>query len=201
MKTHRTIPQRCVRRLATAAVLASAVGAVAAPAVYDIDPAHTYPSFEGDHLGGLSVWRGKLTHTKGTVTLDHAANTGSVDVVIDADSIDFGMPEMHAHAVAADFLDVAKFPQITYRGPLAGFVDGKPTRVEGDLTLHGVTRPVTLQINSFKCVPHPMAKREVCGADAIGTFKRDDFGLAMGKDWGFKMDITVRVQIEALVKP
>jgi polyisoprenoid-binding protein YceI len=70
--------------------------------------------------------------------------------------------------------------------------------VVGDLTLRGITKPVQLKILSFKCMPHPMVKREVCGADAIATFKRDDFGMAAGKDWGFKMDVTLRIQVEAL---
>jgi polyisoprenoid-binding protein YceI len=179
----------------------AAIGASAAPVTYEFDPMHTYPSFEGDHMGGLSVWRGKMTRTTGSVTLDRAAGTGSVEVLIDANSIDFGLPAMHDHAIAPDFLDTAKYPQITYKGKLAGFTDGKPSRVEGELTLHGVTKPVVLQIQSFKCIQHPMYKREVCGADAIGTFKRDEFGLAMGKDWGFGMDVTVRVQVEALAKP
>ena len=185
--------------LLTAALAAS--GAVAAPTHYNIDPLHTFPSFEGDHLGGVSVWRGKLTRTTGKVVLDRAAGTGTVDVVMDADSIDFGLATMNTHAMSAEFLDTAKFPKITYKGKLEAFVDGKPTRLAGELTLHGVTRPVTLEILSFKCVPHPMTKLELCGADALGTFKRDEFGLSVGKDWGFSMDVTLRVQVEANVAP
>ena len=181
--------------------LLAASGAVAAPTHYNIDPMHTYPSFEGDHLGGVSVWRGKLTRTSGNVVLDRAAGTGMVDVVIDADSIDFGLADMNTHATSAEFLDAAKFPKIAYKGKLEAFVDGKPTRLTGELTLHGVTRPLTLKILSFKCMPHPMTKQELCGADALGTFKRDEFGLSVGKDWGFNMDVTLRVQVEANIAP
>jgi len=93
---------------------------------------------------------------------------------------------------------VKKYPKATYKGKFDGAAAGVPTQVLGDLTLHGVTKPVVLKINSLKCVPHPMLKREMCGADAIATFNRDEFGLVAGKDYGFKMDVTLRIQVEAL---
>ncbi len=172
--------------------------AIAAPATYEIDPHHTFPSFEADHMG-VSVWRGKLNTTTGKVTLDKAAGTGTVDLVIDPASIDFGHDKLNIWAVGPDFFDTAKYPQATYKGKLEGFKKGAPTRVAGELTLHGVTKPVTLKINSFACKPHPMFKREFCGADAIATFKRDEFGLSAGKDYGFKMDVTLRIQVEAVL--
>jgi len=73
--------------------------------------------------------------------------------------------------------------------------------VVGRLTLHGITRPLTLKIDSFKCMPHPVFKREVCGADALATFKRDAFGMDAGKDYGFSMDVTLRIQVEAIQAP
>ena len=100
--------------------------------------------------------------------------------------------------VGPQFFDTEKFPEAHYRGTLAGFVNGVPTRVEGDLTLHGVTKPLALTVNSFKCIPHPMLKRQLCGADAIATFQRDEFGLDAGKSYGFSMDVTLRIQVEAL---
>ena len=185
--------------LATAGLhMVAGLPAAAAPAVYEMDPEHTFPSFEGDHFG-ISVWRGKFTRSKGKVILDREARTGSVEVIIDAASIDFGLEAMNEHARAEGFLDVAKYPQVTYSGPLAAFVDGRPTRVDGALTLHGVTRPVTLTIERFKCMPHPMLQREVCGADGFGTFERDEFGLTAGKDYGFGMTVTLRVQVEAVL--
>ena len=94
---------------------------------------------------------------------------------------------------------VAKYPTAIYRGTLAGFANSAPTKVEGSLTLHGVTRPLELTIKSFKCVPHPLYKRELCGADAYATFKRDAFGITAGKDYGFNMDVVLRIQVEALI--
>lgn len=188
-----------MRMFSSLLMLAAAIttNALAAPALYQLDPEHTYPSFEADHMG-ISFWRGKFNKTTGTLMLDKANGTGSVDVTVDLASVDFGHDKMNEHAVSADFFDIAKYPRATYKGKLAKFINGAPTQVVGDLTLHGVTKPVTLQINSFKCVPHPMLKRELCGADAAGTFQRDAFGLAAGKDYGFKMDVALRIQMEAL---
>ena len=179
------------------ASLALACGAAsAAPAQYDVDPDHTFPSFEADHMG-VSVWRGKMNRSSGKVTLDKAAGTGNVDIAIDLASIDFGQDKLNEWATGAEFFDVAKNPRATYRGKLM-YSGGQPTRVDGELTLHGVTRPVALKINAFKCIPHPIFKRELCGADAIGTFNRDEFGLDAGKAYGFRMDVTLRIQVEAL---
>lgn len=188
----------CKLALVGLALFASAT-ASAATVTYEIDPEHTFPSFEADHMGGLSVWRGKFNTSGGKVTLDKAAGTGTVDVTIDVASADFGHDALNEHAQAADLFDTAKYPQATYKGRLEGFVDGKPTRVAGELTLHGVTRPVELEIKSFKCMPHPMLKREVCGADAYAVIQRDAFGMDAGKDYGFSMDVTLRIQIEAIV--
>jgi polyisoprenoid-binding protein YceI len=182
---------------AAAALLAGA--AQAAPVVYRIDPSHTYPSFEADHMG-ISLWRGKFNRNSGSVTLDKAAGTGSVDITIDATSIDFGHDGMNEHANAPDYFDTAKYPTATYTGKLVDFVDGKPTRVDGTLTLRDVSKPVELKILSFKCIQHPRHKREVCGADALGTLQRDAFGIEAGKAWGFDMTVTLRIQVEALAE-
>jgi polyisoprenoid-binding protein YceI len=186
--------------LGLVALLSLAMGgtATAAPVKYNIDPDHTYPSFEADHFGGLSVWRGKFNHTDGTVMLDKAAGTGTVDITVDMKSADFGQDQLNKGTQGKELFETAKYPQATYKGQLAGFVNGAPTRVEGKLTLHGVTLPLELKIDSFKCMPHPMLKREVCGADALATFKRDAFGMDTGKAYGFRMDVTLRIQVEAI---
>ncbi|MBU8975230.1 MULTISPECIES: YceI family protein [unclassified Lysobacter] len=186
--------------LVAVALLSAAATATAAPATYEIDPAHTFPSFEADHMG-ISVWRGKFNRSSGEILLDRAAGTGSVKVVIDTDSIDYGLDAMNEHARNDTLLDTAKFPQATYTGTLADFRDGAPTRVKGELTLHGVTRPVDLTIERFKCIPHPLNKRELCGADARGEFRRDAFGIDAGKDYGFDMNVALRIQVEATRKP
>ncbi|MGZ5818384.1 MAG: YceI family protein [Burkholderiaceae bacterium] len=172
--------------------------AFAAPGTYKVDPEHTYPHFETDHLGGLSVWRGMFKETSGQIVLDKEGKSGNVDIVINPASVDLGHAKLNAHVIGSDLLDVAKFPTATYKGKLVDFVNGAPTAVDGNFTLHGVTKPLRLKINSFKCMPHPLYKRELCGADAYGVFKRDDYGIDSGKSYGFKMDVTLRIQIEAL---
>jgi polyisoprenoid-binding protein YceI len=178
-------------------ILAYSPGATAAPETFVIDPDHTYPSFEADHFG-LSVWRGKMNESPGTVVLDRVAESGIVMITIEAGSIDFGHAKLNAWAAGAELLDVSTFPQAKYVGTFTRFINGNPTRLVGDLTLHGITRPVDVTINSLACEPHPMLKREWCGADAFAVFKRDDFGLDSGEAYGFNMDVMLRIQVEAL---
>ena len=180
------------------ALLAVAFASSAAFAdTYKVDPGHTYPSFEADHFGGLSNWRGKFDKTEGSIVVDRAAKTGSVDITIDANSLDFGHAKMNEHAKGPDMFDVAKYPNATYKGKIV-FKGDAPSTVDGELTLHGVTKPVTLHINSFKCIQHPMLKREVCGADASATFNRADFGVDYGVKMGFKPEVKLAIQVEAV---
>jgi polyisoprenoid-binding protein YceI len=170
--------------------------ASAAPVTYKIDPDHTYPSFEADHMG-ISVLRGKFTKTSGTVVLDRAAKTGSLDITIDAGSLDFGHDKLNTHAKSADMFDVAKYPTATYKGKSIKFSGDTPVSVDGELTLHGVTKPVTLAINKFKCITHPMLKKEVCGADASAEFKRSDFGITFGTPF-MSPDVKLAIEVEAI---
>lgn len=184
--------------LAVAAAALTAGTVSAAPVKYTIDPNHTYPSFTADHMGGLSNWRGKIKSSSGTVTLDAAAQTGTVDVKMDMSSIDFGNEKLNEHAKNDQIFNVPKFPDATYTGKLANFKNGAPTEVEGSLTLHGVTKPVKLKINSFLCKPNPMSKKETCGADASAKLNRDDFGVDFGKAYGFKQEVELQIQVEAV---
>ena len=181
--------------IATAAFIAFASNANATE--YKVDPDHTYPSFVADHMG-LDHWRGKFNSTSGTIYLDKEKGEGTVELAIDPASIDYGLDKLNDWAKGPQLLDVAKFPHATYKGKLTGFRDGVPSRVEGELTLHGVTKPVVLDIATFKCVPHPMLKRELCGSEAKGTIQRDQFGLDAGKDYGVKMDVGLEIQVEAI---
>lgn len=176
-----------------------AMAAQAAPVTYEIDPTHTYPSFEADHMG-LSYWRGKLNKSTGTIVYDKATGEGSVDVKMELASIDFGLDAMTAWATGKDFFNVEKNPNATFKGRFEGARAGVPAQVVGVLTLNGKTRPMTLTIHQLKCMPHPMLKRDFCGADASGSFNREEFGLGAGKDWGFKMEVGLRIQVEAVAR-
>ena len=188
-----------MKTIVTALIALGCGAALAAPSTYKIDPAHTYPSFEADHMGGLSVWRGKFNKSEGTVELDRAAHTGSVDITIDTTSIDFGMDKMNDHAKTADMFDVAKYPTATYKGKISKFKGDVPTEVKGEFTLHGVTKPLTLTLRSFSCRPPmmPMMPTEKCGADAVTHFNRADFGMDFGKQMNFNMDVKLSIQVEA----
>lgn len=181
--------------LILALMLAAGTGSAFAQ-TYNIDPGHTYPSFEADHMG-ISIWRGKFTKSSGKITLDRAAKTGAVDITIDTNSIDFGHAKMNEHAKSKDMFDVEKFPTTTYKSKSIKFDGDKPVSVDGELTLLGVTKPVTLTINKFKCIEHPMLKREVCGADASGEFKRTDFGLNYATP-RFAPEVKLAIQVEAV---
>ena len=183
--------------LLAGALTLTAVSALAAPVTYKMDPAHTYPSFEADHMGGVSKWRGKFNSTSGTFTVDKEAKSGTVDLSIDVASVDFGNDKLNEHSLKeAAMFDVAKFPTATYKGKVSKWGANGPEEISGDLTLHGVTKPVTLKVNSWLCKQNPMSKKEVCGADAEATFNRGDFGVNYGLQMGFKPDVTLRIEVE-----
>ena len=188
---------RPLRSLLAVSLSVLAVTAVAAPVNYTIDPDHTYPSFEADH-GGLSTWRGKFNKTAGTIVLDRAAKTGSLDITIDATSLDFGYDKLNTHAKGPDMFDVEQYPTAVFKSNAVTFHGKDPVAVAGELTLHGVTKPVTLAINKFKCIMHPMLKREVCGADASANFNRSDFGIGYGVQMGFSPVVKLAIQVEAV---
>lgn len=173
-----------------------AISGAASAQTYNVEPNHTYPSFDAQHLG-ISWWRGKFTKTSGKVVLDRAARNGTVDIEIDASTVDFGHAKMNEHARTKDFFNVEQFPKITFKGSSIKFNGDVPVEVEGQLTLLGVTKPLNLRIAEFKCREHPMVKREVCGADAFGSFDRGDFGMNYGLPvHGGK--IRLAIQIEAI---
>jgi polyisoprenoid-binding protein YceI len=186
---------------ALCALLAMSGLASASPVTYTIDPNHTHPEFEADHLGGVSTWRGIFKRTSGTVILDETARAGTIDVAIDITSVEFGNDKLNEEAVnstAPPIFEAQKYPTAYYKGTLGGFVNGSPTTVTGLLTLHGITKPVALRINSFKCaLDLPATQKQVCGADAVATFNRADFGITIGQKYGFKMDVTLHIQVEA----
>jgi polyisoprenoid-binding protein YceI len=186
--------------VATLGALVAAVSfnALAEEVTYQLDPNHTYPSFEADHFGGISTWRGKFDKSSGTVTIDRAAKTGTLDVTIDMTSVAIGNEKLNGELKSAQFFDTDKFPTATYKGTSMKFKGDVPTEVMGDLTLHGVTKPVTLTIQSFKCFTHPMMKKEVCGTESTATFDRADFGIDYGKAYGFSMKTVLHIQAEGV---
>ena len=143
---------------------------------YTIDPAHTYPHFSISHLG-FSTMQGRFDNTSGKVTLDRAAKTGSVEIAIESASISTGFAKRDEHLRGPDFFNAAEFPTINYKSTAIHFKGDNPVHVVGNLTLLGVTKPVSLTIDAFKCGANPMSKKDTCGADASAQIKRSDFGM------------------------
>jgi polyisoprenoid-binding protein YceI len=177
-------------------LLASTAASAFAADTYTIDPRHTYPSFEADHQG-VSTWRGKFTKSSGEITLDTVAKTGTIDIKIIIASIDFGLDALNKRTQAADIFDAEQFPTATYKSTSIKFDGDKPVAADGELTLHGITKPVALKINKFACITDGLTKRQVCGADASAEFKRSDFGINYGLP-KFSPNVTLAIQVEAL---
>lgn len=173
-----------------------AFAATAAPESFTVDPNHTSPSLEVMHFG-TSIYRGKFTKTTGKITLDTAAKTGTVDITIDAASIDMGYGKLNDHIKSKDFLDVAQFPTATFKASSMKFTGDKVAEVPGELTLHGVTKPVTLTMNLFNCYTNKMMKKDVCGGDASATIKRSDFGVSYGAPAPIGDDVKLQIEVEA----
>ena len=159
--------------------LASLPFATHAADSYSMDPQHTYAHFSVNHLG-FSTMQGRFDKSSGKVILNRDAKSGSVDVTIEAASITTGFGKRDDHLRSPDFFNVVEFPNLTYKSSVVKFKGDTPVSVEGNLTLLGVTKPVTLTIVAFKCANHPMNKKELCGADAIAHIKRSDFGMKFG---------------------
>ena len=182
--------------LIATALLAAALPARAEPESYTLDPNHTFPAFEIGHLG-YSIQRGRFNKTSGKIILDTAAKTGSAEINVEAATISTGHPKLEEHLKSEDFFDVAKYPQLTFRAREFSFDGDKVTSVKGDLTLHGVTQPVTLRTEYFNCANHPMTKKKVCGADFSATLRRSDFGIKTGIPL-VADEVKLRINVEAI---
>jgi polyisoprenoid-binding protein YceI len=179
------------------AVLALAAGLMSMPAwaadSYTIDPRHTHPSYEINHFG-WSTQRGRFDNVTGTISLDRVAQTGSVQVSIDVSSISTGVGKLDEHLRSADFFNVAKYPSITFKAARIEFNGDAPASVPGEITILGVTKPITLTVTHFACGPHPLFKKYVCGAEANTVIKRSEFGMtkylpALGDDVNLLINI------------
>jgi len=174
----------------------TAAPALAAPETFAVDSTHTFPRFSYNHLG-YSIQMSRFDKATGTVTLDKAAKTAAVDIVIDTKSVNTGSATFNEHIQGEDFLDTAKYPTATFKSTKVNFEGEKPASIEGNLTLKGVTKPVTLTVTSFHAMPHPMMKKDAIGANATTKVKRTDFN--MGKNVPYVGDeVTIDIAFEAV---
>jgi len=165
-------------------------------ATYNLDPTHTYPNFTVSHLG-YSTMHGRFGATKGTMELDLDKGTGSVSVVIEAKSIDTGFHKRDEHLRSPDFFNVNEFPEITFKSTKVKFKGDSKAQVDGDLTIMGVTKNVSLMVHHIRCAIHPFNKKEVCGFDATTSIKRSDFGMKFGLP-AIGDDIAISLEVEGV---
>ena len=179
-----------------AALGAFSAAAFAAPETFNVEPTHTYPRFEYSHFG-YSNQQQRFDKTSGKIVLDRAAKTGSVDVSIDTTSVNTGYALFNQHIQAEDYFDTARFPAITFKSIRVRFEGDKPVAVDGNLTIKGVTRPVTLTVTNFHSMPHPMLKKDAIGANATAKAKRSE--VNMGKNVPYVGDdVTLTIAVEAI---
>ncbi len=186
---------KCPAFVGAFAALLTALPAAAQVETYTIDPRHTFPSFEIGHFG-MSLQRGRFNKTAGKVTLDRAAKTGSVEVMIDVASIDTGVEKLEEHIRSEDFLHGASHPTITFKGSQMAFDGDKVKSVAGDLTMRGVAKPVTLNAAQFACGNHPANKKAMCGGEFVANIKRSEWGITKFAP-ALADDMTLRINVEA----
>lgn len=181
--------------LSALALCAVTGNAAAAPVSYTLDPDHTIPRFEVLH-NFFSNHVGAFMKAAGRAVLDAEAKTGSVEVTIQSASFLTGHAFMEGVMKGKDFFNVEQFPTMGFKSTRMTFQGNNPAVVEGEFTLLGVTRPVTLNVTNFNCGPHPRTKKEQCGGNLVGQIKRSDFGMKAFIP-AVADDVKLLIQVEA----
>ena len=188
-----------IRQLTAATVglaLANIAGAAAAQETYTIDPVHSQPIFEVQHMG-FSIQRGSFTKMSGKVVLDRAGKKGSIDVTIDTASIRTIDPRLDANVKSENFFNVEKYPTMTFKSTKLSFDGDRVVSVDGELTLLGITKPVTLKVANVVCGEHPINKKPMCGAEASATVKRSEWGMTYAMPRAVGDEVRIIIPIEA----
>ena len=177
-----------MKKIIAAAVLAAPLAAMAQAESYVIDPFHTVPYFEVDHLG-FATMRGRFDRATGKFSVDRAAKSGSAEIEIQTATVSTGDTDRAGrprtrdeHLKNADFFNAQEFPTMTFKSTRVVFKGDEPASIEGNLTMLGVTKPVTLTLERWKCGSdiRTQGKRYQCGGNATGSFKRSDYGMKFG---------------------
>jgi len=189
----------CVSAVLAAATLALASTAYAAPVRYEVEPTHTFVYFEVTHFNTSTV-RARFDSTEGFVELDREAKSGTAEMTIDMASIDSGVPAFDKHLKSPDFFNVDKWPEAKFVAQKFNFDGDALKSIEGELTLLGETKPVTLEGKRFNCYDQPVLKAPVCGGDFETVIKRSQWGMNWGIEMGIPDDVRLLIQIEAIRK-
>lgn len=152
------------------------IPAAYAAETFTLDPEHTFPSFEIGHQG-ISVMRGKFNRSQGRAMFDAEKQQGAIDVRVDASTGDTGHDGLNKKLLGSNFFRTSQFPEIIFQSNQVEFKDGKPVAAVGNLTLLGVTKPVSLEIRNYACTLQFLTRRPICGADVHTVIKRSDFGM------------------------
>lgn len=180
------------------AITGTATSVMAAPETYVVDNTHTFERFSYSHFG-MSTQLSRFNKTSGTVVIDKVAKTAQVDITVDTKSVDTGYDVFNGHIQGPDFLDTERYPTATFKSTKVRFEGEKPVALDGNLTIKGVTKPVTLNIINYVALQHPMLKKDAIGADAQTIIKRTDFGA--GKYAPYVGDeVTITISLEAVKK-
>lgn len=172
--------------------------ALAEPVTYAVDSSHTFPRFSYNHMG-LSKQSLQFDNTTGTIVLDKEAKEAQVDISIDMTSVSTGFEAFDGHIQGEDFLDTAQFPKATFKSTKVVFEGDQPAAIEGDLTIKGVTKPVTLTVTSFFNGPHPMMKKDAIGANATAVISRTEFNAGKFAP-GVSDEVTLDISVEAIAQ-
>jgi polyisoprenoid-binding protein YceI len=168
---------RAMKILALAALLGASFATQAAPVTYKLDPTHTMVLFSWNHFG-FSNPTANLGISEGTLVYDEANPTkSSVEVTMPLANLDTHVSALDEHLKKPDFFDADKYPVVTFKSTQVEALGGNKFKVTGDLTVHGVTKPVVLDATLNKAGMQPMLKVPAVGFDATGTIKRSDFGV------------------------
>lgn len=184
-----------------AGIILSALGiASSQAAIYNIDPTHTNVRFAIDHFN-TSTNTGGFYNVTGQLTYDATAKTGHVSLLIPLNSLNTGNTAFDITLKSADFFDIEKFPLARFESTKWHFAPNKDsskvTKVEGLLTLHGKTNPVTLTATKFNCYLSPILKKSVCGGDFMTTIDRTKWGISKYTLLGITEKVDLTIQIEA----
>ena len=161
--------------LAGALVLSLTLPAVAAD-TFTMDPDYTVPTFEVGHLG-FTTQRGRFDKTEGKIGLDFAAKAGSVVFTVYTSSLDMGSRAWTVHVSSPGLFNIETYPTMSFKSDKLVFDGDKVVAAEGNFTLLGVTKPLTVKVNHFACADNPINKRFMCAGDITTTIKRSDFGM------------------------
>lgn len=183
-------------RAASLMAACAALPSFAVPETFNVDPQHTFPMYEVVHFG-YSIQRGRFDKTSGTIVLDMEAKKGEGEIAIETASVSSGEPKLDQHLRGDDFFNSAKFPRMTFKSSQFTFEGDKLRKVEGELTLLGVTRPVSFDVAFFNCAVNPFFGRPICGADLVAKIRRSEFGMKYGIPM-VSDEVTLRVNVEAM---